>query len=238
MLLLELNRNATEPLYVQVVAQIQAMIAKGAISPGEALPSSRALATHLGVNRTTIYRAYEELWALGYIDNRPGARSVVRNRPSIADEDAGEEQSKQDWKEKHNWHSVRAITRLKSQHNAKSDAARLNFSCLAPDPRLMPVQAFRKSIAAVLNREGPGLLSYNDAQGYLPLRDFISRQMRQHCMNVPAGAVVLTAGSQNSLDMLLSLYTAQGDCIIVEEPTYSAAIPLFERHGLKIVPCQ
>ena len=47
---------------------------------GAALPSSRTLAERLGLNRSTVYRAYEELWALGYVDSRPGSYTRVRRR--------------------------------------------------------------------------------------------------------------------------------------------------------------
>jgi DNA-binding transcriptional MocR family regulator len=56
---------------------IKAQIAEGVYPPGSRLPSSRALAADLGVSRTTVTAAYEQLAAEGYLEARQGARPQV-----------------------------------------------------------------------------------------------------------------------------------------------------------------
>ncbi|MBU4001003.1 MAG: winged helix-turn-helix domain-containing protein [Proteobacteria bacterium] len=68
------------------------MIEENVLRPGDRLPSSRSLSEALGINRTTVTKAYEDLWAMGYTESRSGSYSMVRNRAEIVDEkkaDAG-----------------------------------------------------------------------------------------------------------------------------------------------------
>src|SRR6266705_4635098 len=60
------------PVYLQVVDQIKAAAAAGALRVGEALPSIRPLAEELRVNRNTIAKAYGELESQGVIESMPG----------------------------------------------------------------------------------------------------------------------------------------------------------------------
>ena len=56
-------RNASDqPIYEQISSQIKAQIIAGKLSPGEALPSIRALAKDLRISVITTKRAYDELW--------------------------------------------------------------------------------------------------------------------------------------------------------------------------------
>jgi len=60
------------PIYLQLVDQIKAAAASGALRPGEVLPSIRPLAEELRVNRNTVAKAYSELESLGVIETLPG----------------------------------------------------------------------------------------------------------------------------------------------------------------------
>ena len=71
-MLLQINFKSGKPVYLQVVDQIKAAAASGALQPGEALPSIRPLAEELRVNRNTIAKAYSELENLGVIETLPG----------------------------------------------------------------------------------------------------------------------------------------------------------------------
>jgi GntR family transcriptional regulator len=71
-MMLQINFKSGMPIYLQVVDQIKAAAASGALQPGEALPSIRPLAEELRVNRNTIAKAYSELETLGVIETQPG----------------------------------------------------------------------------------------------------------------------------------------------------------------------
>lgn len=71
-MLIQLNFKSGKPVYLQIVDQIKAAAASGAIKPGEPLSSIRPLAEELRVNRNTIARAYAELESQGIIESRHG----------------------------------------------------------------------------------------------------------------------------------------------------------------------
>jgi GntR family transcriptional regulator len=76
------------PIYLQIVQQIQSLVAAGRLAPGEELPPIRTLAETLVVNPNTVARAYRELAAAGVLTNRrtagtyvaDGATPVARNQ--------------------------------------------------------------------------------------------------------------------------------------------------------------
>lgn len=81
-MLLQLNFRSGKPVYLQVVDQIKAAAASGALRPGEALPSIRPLAEELHVNRNTIAKAYAELESLGVIEALPGKGCFLKENQS------------------------------------------------------------------------------------------------------------------------------------------------------------
>jgi len=77
-MLLQINYKSSKPVYLQVVDQIKAASASGAMQSGESLPSIRPLAQELRVNRNTIAKAYTELESQGIIETIPGKGCFVR----------------------------------------------------------------------------------------------------------------------------------------------------------------
>jgi len=77
-MLIQLNFKSGKPVYLQIVDQVKAAAASGAIEAGEALPCIRPLAEELRVNRNTIAKAYSELESLGVIETQPGKGCFVK----------------------------------------------------------------------------------------------------------------------------------------------------------------
>jgi GntR family transcriptional regulator len=76
-MLFQINFKSGKPVYLQVVDQVKAAAASGAMQAGEALPSIRPLAEELRVNRNTIAKAYTELESQGVIETLPGKGCFV-----------------------------------------------------------------------------------------------------------------------------------------------------------------
>src|SRR6267142_4568 len=74
----QLNFKSGNPVYLQLVEQVKAAAASGAIHAGEPLPSIRPLAEELRVNRNTIAKAYAELEHQGVIETVAGKGCFVR----------------------------------------------------------------------------------------------------------------------------------------------------------------
>jgi GntR family transcriptional regulator len=81
-MLLQINYKSGKPVYLQVVDQIKAAAASGALKPGEALPCIRPLAEELRVNRNTIAKAYSELESVGVIETLPGKGCFLKQNNS------------------------------------------------------------------------------------------------------------------------------------------------------------
>jgi GntR family transcriptional regulator len=81
-MLFQINYKSGKPVYLQVVDQIKAAAASGALQPGEALPCIRPLAEELRVNRNTIAKAYSELESTGVIETVPGKGCFVKESQS------------------------------------------------------------------------------------------------------------------------------------------------------------
>jgi len=74
---IDINPNSGIPLYRQIVSSVKAAFLRGYIRPGERLPSVRELAAHLGVNPTTIVKAYDRLEHERLIVRRQGQGAFV-----------------------------------------------------------------------------------------------------------------------------------------------------------------
>lgn len=66
------------PVYLQLTGQVKSAVASGVLRDGDQLPSVRALAEQLRVNRNTVAKAYGELENEGVIENRQGSGAFVR----------------------------------------------------------------------------------------------------------------------------------------------------------------
>ena len=71
------------PIYIQLSEQIKRAIAIGALTPGERLPTVKALAIDLKVNPNTVARVYRELEQEGVIATAPGRGSFVRENETV-----------------------------------------------------------------------------------------------------------------------------------------------------------
>jgi GntR family transcriptional regulator len=78
----QINFKSGKPVYLQVVDQVKAAAASGAMQPGEPLPSIRPLAEELRVNRNTIAKAYSELESLGVIETQAGRGCFLKENHS------------------------------------------------------------------------------------------------------------------------------------------------------------
>lgn len=84
-----INPDDARPIYQQVVDGIKALIARGELPEGTALPSVRQVAADLGVNLNTIATAYRQLQSEGLLQVRHGAGAVVAfSQPAAAPKEA------------------------------------------------------------------------------------------------------------------------------------------------------
>jgi len=78
--MLRLDRRSGVPAFRQIQDQVRFLVASRVLGPGQALPSTRAMAAQLGVNPMTVSKAYALLEREGLLERRPGLALVVRAR--------------------------------------------------------------------------------------------------------------------------------------------------------------
>lgn len=239
MLLLNLNKDSRTPLFKQVMTQIQDKIELDILKPGEKLPSTRSLSKQLGVNRTTIYKAYQELWALGYIESRSGSYSFVRERRQFKLTNAQLPIHAIEWSEKANANAEHVYQTFGKFNFPFAEDTRkfegIDFGRLHPDTRIFPVNEFRKALNKVIVDNGETILDYGESRGYRPFREFIAHRSSLHGMSVSADEILITNGAQNAIDLLLKLLAKPGSRVFVESPTYGMVIPTLTYYGCEIV---
>lgn len=237
MLLLRIDESAPTPKYRQVIDGIVRLVDDATLKPGDRLPSTRVLARRLGLNRFTLYRAYQELQALGYVDSRPGSYTTVRQRSRIAPEGAGESGAI-DWARISSAPARRAFAehdRLNADHVARAEAAgAVDFTRLDVDGRLSPVKDFQRASNHVLAAAGTQVLRYGPPQGYEPLREYIAARLRVHGVAASPRNILVTNGSSQAIDLVCRLFAAPGARAAVESPTYSIALPNLRFHGYAV----
>ena len=74
----------SRPIYEQIIERVKVLCIKGAMKPGESLPSVRSLAMDLGINPNTIQRAYQELERQGYIYSVKGKGSFISDTADLS----------------------------------------------------------------------------------------------------------------------------------------------------------
>jgi len=103
----------------------------------------------------------------------------------------------------------------------------ISFAGGLPNPRCFPITELAAAAQKVLSECGESALQYATSEGYLPLRQMIAHRYARQGLNVSPSEVLITNGSQQGLDLLGKAFLNKGDGIIVERPTYLAAIQSF-----------
>jgi GntR family transcriptional regulator len=75
-----LDEHSGVPVYRQLMDQVQAAIASGALTPGSQLPTVRQVAVDLAINPNTVSRAYREMEIRGLLDTQQGTGTFIADR--------------------------------------------------------------------------------------------------------------------------------------------------------------
>ncbi|MBE1445584.1 PLP-dependent aminotransferase family protein [Paenibacillus sp. OAS669] len=103
-----------------------------------------------------------------------------------------------------------------------------------PNEQYFPIDAVRDAFSRVFD-EGKQVLQYGLTEGFTPLRESISRHLQRKQIHVGIDDMLLTTGSQQAIDLLTRVYVDPGDVILVERPTYLAALQIFQSRQARIV---
>jgi GntR family transcriptional regulator/MocR family aminotransferase len=223
------DAGAHKPVYQQIAEQVNAAVQSGQLRHGDKLPTIRALAVELGVNRDTVALAYDGLVRDGIVETTVGRGTFVRHAQVVR---ASSEQSAPPLSP--------VVDRLLDFERGRPDfAARdgaVPLHSLIPDPSLYPLKAFRRSLNRVLDEGGTELLVYGGHQGNGALRDVIAARLRVQGVDTSADELVLCQGASQGMSLALRLYAEPGDWVAVEEPTYHNVLGVLVGLGLRPAP--
>ena len=217
-----LDRASPTPLYRQLAEAFIDQIRAGAWPPGSKLPPTRRLVDELGVNRSTAVAAYAELEKGGFVRSRVGSGTEVlagRLAPLPNAATGG-------WARRSSPALDALLRGLDDEEPVTTPADPLDFSRLAPDPSLFPVDALRRALDELLRGGDGALLQYGTGRGEAALRATVAARLGR--LGIPAGAdqVLVVSGAQQGLDLVLRAFASPGDRVAVESPTYSGILPL------------
>ncbi len=226
MLPIALDRSGEEPIYYQLKRQLIRQIDGGLLAPGDRLPATRDLAEELGVARISVVTAYEELKAEGYLRARVGRGTFVAEREADPPEwsagalaGAGREQGA----------ALRDMLRLSARPGV------INFSQGTPAESFLPVELIRRSLDAVLARDGAAAIAYEEPEGYPPLREAVAALLAASGIETSADEVLITGGCQQALDLAVQALVNPGDVLLTTNPTYAGMLDIAQARGVTAV---
>lgn len=218
----QLDRADSTPLYRQVVRLVHRCIEHGELPPGSRLPTERDLARRLGVNRSTVIAAYQELAANGLVTARVGSGTVVSEAATAL---AGP-----DWQTYIAGGTLRPDPALEQEVLAvrrRTGVTSLNSGQASED--LFPIAAFTQLLHSAELREVS--LGYGDVAGYTPLRSLIAARM-----GVSTEAVQILNGAQQGFHLIVAGLLDPGDTVAVEAPSYINQLSVVRSAPIRVLP--
>lgn len=235
-LVVDVDREAALPPFLQIARALAADIQRGRLRPGDRLPGSRRLAATLQVHRNTIIAALTELMAEGWLETMPGrgtfvTRAIVHPRARPFSRRLGLRTQV----------PARVAFPLPEPPVAHRQPVlprgTLNLSHGAPDVRLVPARAIGRAYRRVLALRSADVLAYGDPEGHPALRAALATMLATtRGLSVTADDVLITRGSQMALTLTARALLRPGDVVAVEQMGYRPAWEAFRAAGATVVP--
>jgi GntR family transcriptional regulator / MocR family aminotransferase len=251
-MLLVLDRGGAVPMHRQVYLALRRAILEARLPAGRRVPSTRALAQDLGVSRTTILGAYDQLAAEGFLESHAGGGSRVTDVvPATGPHRTSGQPA-----------ARRAAAPLKAPPLSAAGIASLGvygwtgrpmpplaaraaipprrcvpFALGIPALDAFPVHTWTRLTARHWRRDYRNLMLPDDGPGYRPLREAIAEYVfTARGVRCTADQVIVTAGALQGVVIAARLLLNPGDQVWLEEPGFSPARAAFAGVGAQVVP--
>lgn len=225
------SRGAQRRIYARLRAQIE----DGTLAAGTRLMSTRAMAIELGVSRTTVTAAYEQLAAEGFVVTSAGKAATVASViiPSSGYAKGGKAQRK-DLSPVLSHYGQR-VAAMKP-YSMASPSARIDFRYGSVASRDFPALGWQRAYRAELVKRQPSL-AYGHPEGEERLRNALQGYLRRaRGLVCEADQILIVHGSQQGLDLCARLLLNPQDEFVFEEPGYRMARYCFEATGAMALP--
>lgn len=218
LLSIAVDRSSTRPLFQQVYDDLRERILSGALRPNSQLPPTRLFADELGLSRSTVTAAYDQLVSEGYATGRQGSGIFVCELPENA--------------------LQTPVARDKTAQTARRPAARppRPFKQGVPDMRLFPYENWAKTIARVSRSTPRNLILSDDAFGDYELRLSLADHLAEwRGFAASADQIMITAGAAGALEVIFRALAERNDRVALEDPGYPPMRRIAESMGLQPV---
>jgi len=232
------DRRAQRPLHRQIYDGFREGILGRRLRPGQQVPSSRALASELGLSRIPILSAYSQLLAEGYFESRSGAGTFVST--SLPEHLLSIE-----------YRGNGALSKSLSGSRRLSDRSAI-LPRFNPAPWLFGWGAFAVSQLALdhfpfriwsslmtrhCRRIRVSSLHFSDPAGSLEFRKAIASYLRtSRAVNCEPEQILIVNGSQQALEISARALLDRGDRVWMEEPGYMLARQVLQMAGCELIP--
>ncbi len=218
-----LNKEESQHLYIQLYKSIKDMILLGQLLGEERLPPVRKMAELLSVNSVTVVKAYQLLEQEGLVYKRIGSgtfisSAIIRQAQLPTDVDTTAQQED-----------------LLNQGHIRLERNMINFASATPSADLFPVEDFKQVINEVLDRDKGNAFTYQESQGYYPLRCILKEYTANHGIKADVENIQIISGAQQGIDIIAKAFLNYGDYVIMESPSYTGAIAAFQTRGARII---
>ena len=234
---ISVHRKSGRPLHRQIYDAFRSMIVAGSLSSGQQIPSTRTLASELGISRIPLLNAYAQLLAEGYFEARVGAGTFVCG--SLPEQPSRSQKNGKSWApenlaRRRLARSARMLPRFERPPWARHEGAfDLSQGALAEFPH----KVWANLLARHCRNPPTSNLGYGDSIGLQRLREVIAIYLRtSRAVRCEAQQIMIVSGSQQALDLSTRVLLDPGSRVWMEEPGYWLARQVLIAAGCRIVP--
>ena len=239
---IQLDPALPEPLYKQLYGRLRAAILAGQVPRGARLPSTRTLATELGVSRTTTALAYEQLLLEGYLESQVGRGTIVsRQLPAGFTDDLRPRSEPVPGGDQHTplprpLPPVTLLDTVPQLARIEGSGSRA-FISGQPALDLFPYALWARLLARRARQSLREHAGYQPPAGYAPLREAIATHLGiTRGVRCAPEQIIITSGAQGSLDLIARTLLAPGDAAWIEDPGYFGAQGALLAAEARVVP--
>jgi GntR family transcriptional regulator/MocR family aminotransferase len=234
-MLWQLERGSAMPLYRQIQQQLRDAVLARALRPGARLPSTRDLASRLGVARSCVIAAYSELLVEGVLSGRVGSGTYVSSDLPEPIEKAARRRSQRAGAARRFPLPARARALEALAADAQDETRPFQTGRSLVDARTLEV--WRRLTQRGLRELGPRHLGYTDPRGLPELRRTLCAYLKAaRAVRCEPEQILVTSGTQHALDLAIRVLLEPGDEVWVEDPGYPMTYAALHAAGLKARP--
>ncbi len=213
--------------YESYAQDLQGLIERGTLAAGARLPSVREASASRRISPATVFEAYYLLQARGLIESRPRSGFYVRSLARSAAPGARPPPPRS-----------RNVAVSELVFEVLSATRRTDLAPLGsafPSADLFPLPQLARAMSAGLRSLSPAQIVADLPPGNERLRQQIALRYAKLGVDVDADEILITNGALEGLTLALQTVTRPGDAVVVETPTFYAALQALERLGLKAI---